>query len=67
MYVVQRNAIPENPQWLVRNRPTLIWGDKQEAMMFETRGLAQMAAQSASRREGQLEVIFISDVRRWRD
>jgi hypothetical protein len=67
MYVVQRNSVPETPQWLVRARPTLVWGDNNQAMLFETRGLAQMAAQSAAKYESQLQVIFIPDAKRWRD
>jgi hypothetical protein len=44
----------------------LIWGDKRHAMLFETRALAQMAAQMAARFENALEVVFIPDPIRWR-
>jgi hypothetical protein len=67
MYVVQKNSVPENPQWLVRARPTLVWGDKNQAMLFETRGLAQMAAQQAAKYETNLAVIFVPDPKRWRN
>jgi hypothetical protein len=65
MYVVQKNA-GDTKQWLCRAKPTLIWSDKRHAMMFETRGLAQMAAQMAARFEKSLEVVFIPDPVRWK-
>jgi hypothetical protein len=35
-------------------------------MLFETRALAQMAAQMAARVDSALEVVFIPDPVRWR-
>ncbi len=67
MYVVQKNTPEGSAQWLSKAKPTLIWGDKRHAMMFETRALAQMAAQMASRHESPLEVVFVPDPARWRD
>lgn len=67
MYVVQKNSAGENPQWLSRAKPSLIWSDKRHAMMFETRALAQMAAQMAARHASSLEVVFIPDPTRWKD
>ena len=64
-YVVQKNAGENAKQWLSRAKPTLIWGDKHHAMMFETRALAQMAAQMAPH-ERALEVVFIPDPVRWK-
>ena len=66
MYVVQKNSPEGEKQWLSRAKPTLIWSDKRRAMMFETRALAQMAAQMASRFDTALEVVFIPDPVRWR-
>ncbi len=66
MYVVQKNSPEGEKQWLSRAKPTLIWSDKRHAMMFETRALAQMAVQMASRFGGALEVVFIPDPVRWR-
>lgn len=66
MYVVQKNSDAENTQWMSRAKPTLIWGDKRHAMMFETRALAQMAAQMAARFASPLEVVFVPDPVRWR-
>jgi hypothetical protein len=66
MYVVQKNAPQGDKQWLSRAKSTLIWGDKRHAMMFETRALAQMAAQMAARSENALEVVFIPDPVRWK-
>jgi hypothetical protein len=66
MYVVQKSS-DTNPLWLSRAKPTLIWGDKRHAMMFETRALAQMAAQMAGKYESPLEVVFIPDPARWRE
>jgi len=67
MYVVQKNTSAGDAQWLSRAKPTLIWGDKRHAMLFETRALAQMAAQIAARFDSPLEVVFIPDPVRWRD
>jgi hypothetical protein len=67
MYVVQKNTGAGDAQWLSRAKPSLIWGDKRHAMLFETRALAQMAAQIASRFDSSLEVVFIPDPTRWRD
>ena len=67
MYVVQKNSAEGSAQWMSRAKPNLIWGDKRHAMMFETRALAQMAAQMAGRHESPLEVVFIPDPARWRD
>jgi len=67
MYVVQKNFAAGESQWMSRARPALIWGDKRHAMLFETRALAQMAAQAAARYESPLEVVFIPDPARWRD
>jgi hypothetical protein len=66
MYVVQKNASESDKLWLSRARPSLIWGDKRHAMLFETRALAQMAAQMAARFDNALEVVFISDPVRWK-
>ena len=66
MYVVQKNAPDGEQQWLCRVQPTLIWGDKRHAMMFETRALAQMAAQKAAHLESVLEVVFVPDPVRWK-
>jgi hypothetical protein len=66
MYVVQKNSPEGARQWLSRAKPTLIWGDKRHAMMFETRALAQMAAQMAARVDSALEVVFIPDPVRWK-
>ena len=66
MYVVQKNSPEGEPQWLSRANPTLIWGGKRHAMMFETRALAQMAAQMAARIDNALEVVFIPDPVRWK-
>ena len=66
MYVVQKNAPTGERQWLSRTNPTLIWGDKRHAMMFETRALAQMAAQMAARVDSALEVVFVPDPVRWK-
>jgi len=66
MYVVQKNSPAGENQWLSRAKPTVIWGDKRHAMMFETRALAQMAAQMASRFDKALEVVFIPDPVRWK-
>jgi hypothetical protein len=65
MYVVQKNSSESDRQWLSRAKPTLIWGDKRHAMLFETRALAQMAAQMAARADTALEVVFIPDPVRW--
>jgi hypothetical protein len=65
MYVVQKNSLEGEQQWLTRVQPTLVWGDKRHAMMFDTRALAQMAAQMAARFENALEVVFIPDPVRW--
>ena len=67
MYVVQKNSAEGSPQWMSRAKPTLIWGDKRHAMMFETRALAQMAAQMVGRFDSALEVVFVPDPMRWRD
>lgn len=67
MYVVQKNSEPAGAQWMSRAKPTLIWGDKRHAMMFETRALAQMAAQIAARFASSLEVVFVPDPARWRE
>jgi hypothetical protein len=67
MYVVQNNSDAGRTQWLSRAKPTLIWGDKRHAMMFETRALAQMAAQIAARFAAPLEVVFVPDPARWRE
>lgn len=67
MYVVQKNSAEGATQWLSKAKPTLIWGDKRHAMMFETRALAQMAAQMANRYEAPLEIVFVPDPARWRD
>ena len=67
MYVVQKNSDAGELQWLSRAKPTLIWGDKRHAMMFETRALAQMAAKIAARFDSPLEVVFVPDPGRWRD
>ncbi|HXR87025.1 MAG TPA: hypothetical protein VN728_08645 [Stellaceae bacterium] len=64
-YVVQRNSPEGAQQWLSRAKPTLIWGDKRHAMLFETRALAQMAAQMAARTGDALEIVFIPDPVRW--
>ena len=66
MYVVQKNSPTGEKEWLNRVKPSLIWGDKRHAMMFETRGLAQMAAQMVTRFEGALEVVFVPDPVRWK-
>ena len=67
MYVVQKNSSEgDNKQWLSRAKPTLIWSDKRHALLFETRALAQMAAQMAARFDNALEVVFIPDPTRWR-
>ena len=66
MYVVEKNSPVGERQWLSRANPTLIWGDKRHAMMFETRALAQMAAQMAARVDSALEVVFIPDPVRWK-
>lgn len=66
MYVVQKNSAAGDQQWLSRASPTLIWGDKRHAMMFETRALAQMAAQMAARVDSALEVVFLPDPVRWK-
>lgn len=65
MYVVQKNSPEGGKQWLSRVKPTQIWGDKRHALMFETRALAQMAAQMATRSTGALEVVFVPDPVRW--
>lgn len=65
-YVVQKNVSDGAKQWLSRAKPTQIWGDKNHAMMFETRALAQMAAQMAAPNEKALEVVFIPDPGRWK-
>ena len=65
-YVVQKNSPEGERQWLCRAQPTLIWGDKRHAMMFETRALAQMAAQRAAGLESALEVVFVPDPVRWK-
>ena len=65
MYVVQKNSPEGDTHWLSRAKPTLIWGDKRHAMMFETRALAQMAARMVARDEGMLEVVFVPDPVRW--
>ena len=67
MYVVQKNADGGGQQWLSKARPTTIWGDKRHAMLFDTRALAQMAAQSVSRNDKTLEVVFVPDASRWRE
>lgn len=67
MYVVQKNTPAGGAQWLSRAQPTLIWGDKRHALMFETRALAQMAAQIAGRFDSPLEIVFIPDTARWRE
>jgi hypothetical protein len=64
-YVVQKNSPNGEQQWLCHAKPTLIWSDKRHAMMFETRALAQMAAQIAARSDNALEVVFIPDPVRW--
>jgi hypothetical protein len=66
MYVVQKNSQQGEKQWLSRAKPTVIWSDRRHAMMFETRALAQMAAQMAARFENALEVVFIPDPVRWK-
>jgi hypothetical protein len=66
MYVVQKNSPEGEKLWLSRAKPTVIWGDRRHAMMFETRGLAQMAAQMAARFDNALEVVFIPDPVRWK-
>jgi hypothetical protein len=67
MYVVQKNATENDKQlWLSRAKPTTIWGDKRHAMMFETRALAQMAAQMAARFDKTLEIVFVPDPTRWK-
>ncbi|HWE74686.1 MAG TPA: hypothetical protein VG328_16115 [Stellaceae bacterium] len=66
MYVVQKNSSEGDKLWLSHAKPSLIWGDKRHAMLFETRALAQMAAQMAARFENALEVVFIPDPVRWR-
>ena len=66
MYVVQKNSLEGEQQWLSRANPTLIWGDKRHAMMFETRALAQMAAKMAAHLDAALEVVFIPDPVRWK-
>ncbi len=66
MYVVQKNSPAGEKEWLNRVKPTVIWGDKHHAMLFETRGLAQMAAQMIARFEGALEVVFVPDPVRWK-
>lgn len=66
MYVVQKNSEAESTQWMSRAKPTVIWGDKRHAMLFETRALAQMAAQIAARFAPSLEVVFVPDPVRWR-
>jgi len=65
MYVVQRNSPEGGQQWLSRAKPTLIWGDKRHAMMFETRALAQLAARMVANFDNSLEVVFIPDPVRW--
>lgn len=65
-YVVQKNVSDGVKQWLSRAKPTIVWGDKHHAMMFETRALAQMAAQMAPPHEKSLEVVFIPDPVRWK-
>jgi len=65
-YVVQRNSPEGAQQWLSRAKPTLIWGDKRHDMLFETRALAQMAAQMAAHLDCALEVVFIPDPVRWK-
>lgn len=67
MYVVQRNSADGGAQWLSRTQPTLSWGDKRNAMMFETRALARMAAQIAAQVEAALEIVFIPDPLRWQE
>jgi hypothetical protein len=66
MYVVQTNSPQGDGQWLSRVKPTVIWSDRRHAMLFETRALAQMAAQMAARVDSALEVVFIPDPVRWR-
>ena len=66
MYVVQKNSPEGEQRWLSRAKPTPIWGDKRHAMMFETRALAQMAAQMAAHLDCSLEVLFIRDPVRWK-
>ena len=66
MYVLQKNSPDGEKLWLSRAKPTVIWGDRRHAMMFETRGLAQMAAQMAARFDNALEVVFIPDPVRWK-
>ena len=65
MDVVQKNSPEGEQQWLTSVKPALVWGDKRHAMMFDTRALAQMAAQMAARFETALEVVFIPDPVRW--
>jgi hypothetical protein len=65
LYVVQKNSPEGEQQWLTRVKPTLVWGDKRHAMLFDTRALAQMAAQMAARFETALEIVFIPDPVRW--
>jgi hypothetical protein len=66
VYVLEKNSPEGKRQWLSRAKPTLIWGDKCHAMMFETRALAQMAAQMAGSFDNALEVVFIPDPGRWK-
>jgi len=66
MYVVQKSSPEGEQQWLSRAKPTAIWGDKRHALMFETRALAQMAAQMAGSFDNTLEVVFIPDPVRWK-
>lgn len=66
MYVVQKNSLEGEQKWLSRAKPTPIWGDKRHALMFETRALAQMAAQMAGSFDNTLEVVFIPDPVRWK-
>jgi hypothetical protein len=65
MYVVQKNSPEGEQRWLSRAKPTPVWSDKRRAMMFETRALAQMAAQMTGSFENTLEVVFIPDPVRW--
>ena len=41
MYVVQKNSPEGEKLWLSRAKPTVIWGDRRHAMMFETRGFLE--------------------------
>ena len=66
MYVVPKNSPAGDRQWLSRAKPNVIWSDKRHAMMFETRALAQMAAQMAARFDNALEVVFVPDPVRWK-